>query len=48
MLTERFVERAEKLVKMGMKCGVSWGKKVEDMPLNAEKLCESGICFVCQ
>ena len=47
MLTERTVEKAEKLVKMGMKCGVSWGK-VEDMPLNAEKLCESGICFVCQ
>ena len=46
-LTERTVERAEKLVKKGMKCGVSWGK-VEDMPLNAEKLCESGICFVCQ
>lgn len=48
-LTEMNVERAERLVKRGMRCGVSFGE-AEDMPRdrNAEIFCDSGICFVCK
>merc|ERR1712058_116700 len=48
-LTEMNVERAERLVKRGMRCGVSFGE-AGDIPRDrdAEIFCDSGICFVCK